>query len=147
MSIEYWIAIGISVLSLIVLGVGAAMFMKTIKHTRNNAQEFQAEAQRELNRYSSEATHITERITTLSDRATGIAEQAQAKTAVFTDLSESSSELGQTLTMISENRNDLAKDALKASGKQVKEKGPQLLKLFGTTMKKTVRKQKERYTR
>ena len=35
---------------------------------------------------------------------------------------------------------------IKTSGKEAKEKGPELLRLMKKTIKKTVRKQKERYT-
>ena len=146
MSIEYWIAIGVSIFALIILGIGTAIAIKRIKHTLNNMRNLQAEGDRKVAHYSSEVDLISERVENLSNRANKSIVNAKEKAQVFDYLSTNSSELSETVQIINDNKNKIAKDVIKTSGKEAKEKGPELLRLMKKTIKKTVRKQKERYT-
>lgn len=145
MSIEYWIALGVSILSLIILGIGIVIAIKRIKHTLNNMRNLQAEGNRKVTHYSSEVDFISQRVEKLNTKANTSMGNAKEKAQVFDTLSTNSSELSETVQIINENKKRLAKDVLKTSGKEAKEKGPELLKLMKKTIKKTVRKQKERY--
>jgi len=145
MTIEYWIAIAILVLSLIALIIGAGIAFKRINHTLNNVRNVQSEVQREVSRYTSEADLINKRIKQLNDRVNALTEEAQQKAERFTDLSMEANDLSNTLTVLNDNKNELAKNVVQASGKQVKKQGTKLLKLIGLTLKKTVKKQKARY--
>src|SRR5699024_10382847 len=68
MTLEYWIAVGIAVLALIILVAGSLIALKRIKNTLNNLQDFQMKTQQEMERYNSEADLINERVQKLNGR-------------------------------------------------------------------------------
>ena len=145
MTLEYWIAVGIAVLALIILVAGSLIALKRIKNTLNNLQDFQVKTQQEMERYNSEADLINERVQKLNGRVTTLSKEAQNRADQFTDLSDRANELGHTLSVLNENKATLAKDVVKESGRQAKKQGPQMMKLLGKTLKKTFQKQKVRY--
>lgn len=146
MSTIYWIALGIVLFSLFVLGVAAMLGMKRMKQTMSNIQQLQVEGDTKITYYTSELELVSQKTQGLSNRANTFVAEIQSKADVFEQLSDSSSELSETLSLLNNNKNRLITDVVKTSGKEAKRKAPEFLQLMKKTFKKTIHKQKERYS-
>ncbi|WP_277631073.1 DUF948 domain-containing protein [Atopococcus tabaci] len=146
MSIPYIIAIAIVVLALVAFIIGGLVVYKKISSTMKNISEVQSNVQGQVDHFTHEANVINERVNQINERVAALTELAKDKQAKIGEFADEASTFGDSLVYLKEQSGDISKNLIQTTTTRVKEDGPNKVKMLGRVAKRTVAKQKNRYS-
>lgn len=138
------IAIGIVVISVIILLTAGVISYKQMKPTLENVKKLNAAIQHTSKFYTRESENLNERIKQLSLEAGLMESEIQEKSLHFQDFAHKQDEFQASIRYLQNHAGEYSKGIATNIKEEVKEEGPKVIKSFKLAIKKTIKKQKAR---
>ena len=135
--------IGFSILLLIVVGV---LSYRQMKPTLKNLNQLEATFEQKKQFYKRESQYLNDEIEKLTIDANALKENIDIKSINFQYFSRKQNEFQNSLLYLKNHSGEYSKGIAQNVKREIKEDGPKVLDIFKRAFKKTIRKQKTRYT-
>lgn len=146
MSTGYIIALSILVISLVVLVVVGAIASKKVSPTLNNFNKLKEDVENTVNRYSKDGERLQNKVQVIQERVNLVKINTNQKFSNIEDLQVEINSLSDSLQFLKEHGAQLSKDDSGDLVQTIKEDGPKYLNILQGTVKRTLNKQKARYS-
>lgn len=144
MALGHWIAIAITIISLIVVIVVAVKAKNDMSPTLENIEEFKKNVDAKSEHFKNEGEHLERRISELSGRAEIVQEEIKIKQKEFEYFMDHQDELVASVQTLQEVAPEYAKKRSGAMIDDVKRDVPKISKTLKLALKKTADKRQAR---
>lgn len=144
MALGYILSLIILAVSFILLVVVGLLAAKKIKPTLNHLKETQEVVNDHVEHFTNEADAVQNKVNHIVERIETLQQEAEVRVESFEELSTHASHLGEAISHLNNQRNDITKGIAKNAFEEIKTDGPKLVKTFQLAIKRTIEKQKAR---
>ncbi|MDO5457668.1 MAG: hypothetical protein Q4F26_04905 [Atopococcus tabaci] len=146
MALGYWIAIAILLIAILAIVIGIFFALNKASEPLNRLKHFQEDVQHTSEFYEKEIQYLSDTLDSQIEEAQALADQSERELENFNHLQTEAQKLGAQLSYIGSMRDQVIQTALEEGKVYVQHELPRQFNKWKLVSKKTLDKQKERYS-